>query len=212
MGAHQANATMSNTTKGAEREAFISQFLQNVLPPIYRFGTGDATDVNGNRSGQLDVVVEYPFGPSLPAVGGSASTRLYLAETVAAVVEVKSSLPAQMAEALYTLKQLSPLRRSYGSTMSYGSLSRETIPFFVATYKGWKTVETVRQHVDDNPGIEGILVLDNQIFVSSVQLGSIQATGPLALLGLIHCLHRVTNSLQSASTSPIAYGLDTPGE
>jgi hypothetical protein len=66
MAAHEAGDPMSNSTKGREREAFINDFLRNVLPPIYRFGTGDATDVNGNRSGQLDVVVEYPFGPSLP--------------------------------------------------------------------------------------------------------------------------------------------------
>ena len=93
MAAHQASIPMSNVTKGAERESFISQFLSKVLPPVYRFGTGDATDIDGNRSGQLDVVVEYPFGPTLPAVHGE--TRLYLAESIAAVIEVKSSLPAQ---------------------------------------------------------------------------------------------------------------------
>jgi hypothetical protein len=93
MAVHKTSIPMSNATKRAEREAFINQFLSKVLPPVYRFGGGDATDAAGHRSGQLDVVVEYPFGPTLPSVAGE--TRLYLAESVAAVIEVKSSLPAQ---------------------------------------------------------------------------------------------------------------------
>jgi hypothetical protein len=108
MAAHEAGDPMSNSTKGREREAFINDFLRNVLPPIYRFGTGDATDINGNRSGQLDVVVEYPFGPSLPLVGSDTASRLYLAETVAAVVEVKSTLPSQWNQVLETLAKLQP--------------------------------------------------------------------------------------------------------
>ena len=50
---------------------------------IAGFGSGDATDVAGNRSGQLDVVLEYPFAPSIPAGG---KTKLFLAEGVASVV------------------------------------------------------------------------------------------------------------------------------
>jgi hypothetical protein len=134
MAVHQTSTPMSSATKGTEREAFINQFLSKVLPPIYRFGTGDATDPAGHRSGQLDVVVEYPFGPTLPSVAGE--TRLYLAESVAAVVEVKSSLPAQWSEAQRTLSQLLPLRRSYGVTMSFGARPLDTIPLFIASYTG----------------------------------------------------------------------------
>ena len=65
-GVHQASAGLSSATTGQERAAFINDFLSKVLPPIYRFGSGDATDSNGMKSGQLDVVIEYPFSPSLP--------------------------------------------------------------------------------------------------------------------------------------------------
>jgi hypothetical protein len=88
-GVHAASDPLSAASRGAERQAFIDSFLANVLPPVYRFGTGDATDKQGNRSGQLDVVVEYPFSPTLPGVGASTPTRLYLAEGIAAVIEVK---------------------------------------------------------------------------------------------------------------------------
>ncbi len=205
MGAHQASAPMSNASKGAEREAFINGFLANVLPPIYRFGTGDAIDVAGHRSGQLDVVVEFPFGPSLPSFAGS--TRLYLAESIASVIEVKSSLPSQWSEVQRTLAALRPLTKSVGAAITMGMAPPTDVPLFVASYTGWKTSETVRQHVTDNPGIDGILIIDQGIFVSSDRLGGIVATGPWALWGLICCLHTITNSLQAASTNPINYAI-----
>lgn len=93
-GVHQSSVGLSSATMGQERAAFIDEFLAKVLPPIYRFGTGDATDAAGARSGQLDVVVEYPFAPSLPIVGAGQS-RLYLAESIAAAIEVKSDLSGQ---------------------------------------------------------------------------------------------------------------------
>jgi hypothetical protein len=79
MGAHRAGKPMSSSSKGSEREAFVDLFLSQVLTPQFRFGSGDATDQEGRRSGQLDVVVEYPFVPSLPIVG-SMKPRLYLVE------------------------------------------------------------------------------------------------------------------------------------
>jgi hypothetical protein len=69
-GVHQAGDRLSNASKGNEREAFINGFLSQVLPPHFRFGSGDITDQHGARSGQLDIVVEYPFVPSLPIVAG----------------------------------------------------------------------------------------------------------------------------------------------
>src|SRR4051794_15735815 len=92
-GVHQPGSPMSSASKGTERQAFIDQVLREVLPPVYRFGTGDATDVSGYRSGQPNVVVEYPFAPNLPL--GGPSSRLYLAEGVAAVIEVKSNVADQ---------------------------------------------------------------------------------------------------------------------
>jgi hypothetical protein len=104
-GVHQSSVGLSSATTGQERAAFIDEFLGKVLPPIYRFGSGDITDASGQRSRQLDVVVEYPFSPSLPIVG-SGQTRLYLAESAAAVIEVKSNLSGQWSEAIRTASAL----------------------------------------------------------------------------------------------------------
>jgi hypothetical protein len=74
-GVHQAGGSMSSASRGSERQAFIDGFLKEVLPTPFRSGTGDATDVSGQRSGQLDVVVEMPLMPSLPVRPGNSGRR-----------------------------------------------------------------------------------------------------------------------------------------
>jgi hypothetical protein len=199
----EASAPLSNATKGTERENFIDNFLGNVLPPASRFGTGDATDASSKKSGQLDVVIEYPFAPSLPAVGAS-KTRLYLAEGVAAVLEVKSDVSVQWDDVLRTAVNLAPLRRKFLATMVFGGKSpTEHIPLIAIGYKGWKTVKTCEAKLDENPALSGIFVIDPGIFVSKEFHFS--ATGALSLWGLISVLHMTTNSLANASTNPLAY-------
>src|SRR5262245_9616236 len=94
LGARAAGSSLSTATKGREREAFVNGFLTEVLPPHFRFGSGDLIDHERSRSGQLDIVVEYPFLPSLP-LGVGGSPRLYLAEGIVAVIEVKSNVDSQ---------------------------------------------------------------------------------------------------------------------
>lgn len=202
-GVHQSGAGLSSATVGQERAAFIDEFLAKVLPPIYRFGTGDATDASGKRSGQLDVVVEYPFAPSLPMVG-AGQTRLYLAESAAAVVEVKSNLSSQWGDAVQTANALAPLQRSFGSTMSFGPGPTPRIPIFAVGYTGWKTIQPLQTHLNNAPNLDGALVIDSGLYVSK---SGLTATGPWALWGLICDLHGITNSLQSASTSPAGYAV-----
>lgn len=92
---HSSSNAFSNESRGTEREAFINLFLSNMLPNQFRFGSGDITDIGNNRSGQLDIVIEYPILPSLNLPATGSNTRLYLAEGVVAVIEVKSDLPTQ---------------------------------------------------------------------------------------------------------------------
>ncbi len=126
MATYQATIDLSSASKGNEREFFIDLFLSQVLPSHYRFGTGDATDKQGNRSGQLDVVVEFPFLPSLPLAGGS-KYRLYLAESIAAVIEVKSNAANQWDQVVQTAIKLS-------------KISREPLPYTRQMFGGEVTV------------------------------------------------------------------------
>lgn len=208
-GVHESGIPMSASSKGSERAAFVDDFLSKVLPSPYRFGSGDATDQHGNRSGQLDVVVEYPFMPSLPSVGGNP-TRLYLAESIAAVIEVKSDLTSQWAEARATGEKVAVLQRQFGATMSLGAAPGSRIPFFVAAYTGQKSADTLRKRLSDST-VDGILVIDPGVFVSTQKCRGITATGEWALWGLIACLHDATSTLKATSTQPIAYALDDAG-
>jgi len=202
---HEAGSGMSSATKGVEREHFINTFLREVLPSSFRFGSGDITDTANNKSGQVDVVVEYPFLPSLPAV--SNGPRLYLAEGVAAVIEVKSDVAAQWSEVEAMAASVKELTRDFRATVTMGGPSPEKqVPILAAGYKGWKKPETVEDHVA-NGVVDGILVIDPGIFVSREGFLEIKAHGPWALWGLICCLHHAAVPLKGTSAHPIRYSL-----
>jgi hypothetical protein len=204
-GVHAAGSSSSNSTRGTERQSFIDSFLSEVLPPPFRFGEGDITDVAGNRSGQVDVVVEFPFLPSLPIVG-SSTTRLYLAEGVAAAIEVKSDVSTQWNEVLRTAGLLAPLRRNFESSMVMGAPPTPGVPLFAVGYKGWRTPETISQHLAGT-NLAGVLVIDHGIFVGHNQFNGIVAGGPWALWGLIGCLHFAASGLKATSANPIRYAV-----
>lgn len=103
---------MSNATKGTERELFVRAFLSQVFSPMHRFGTGDITDAYKERSGQVDIVVPFPeTALSFPLY--PEGPRLFLAEGVAAVIEVKSDIVAQWNEVLATANNVKKLRRRF---------------------------------------------------------------------------------------------------
>lgn len=196
---------MSAASKGEERSRFIDQYLGTVLPPPYRCGRGDITDQAGQKSGQVDIVVEYPFLPSLPGVGID-SPRLYLAEGVAAVIEVKSDLSSQWAEVLETASKVAALNRDIKAAMFSGPAPGPKVPFFAAGYGGWNNLETVKAKLDPDL-IQGVLVIEPPLFASTTSFGQISATGPWALWGLIACLHRATSTLKISHAEPLDYAL-----
>lgn len=205
MGVHATGASMSASSKGREREQFIDEFLKNALPPIYRFGTGDATDASGHRSGQLDVVVEYPFAPNIP-LGAGNPTRLYLAEAVAAVVEVKSDVANQWEEAKHTALSIAPLKRDFGGVMVLGKPPPKHIPTYIVGYKGWKTLQTVRNKLAETASVAGILVIEDGLFCGR----NGEATGPAALWAFISDLFTEITSLRSGAADPFAYITASP--
>jgi len=200
---HQASSPMSSATKGQERQGFIDNFLSQVFSPIYRFGTGDVTDKTGGKSGQLDVVIEYPFGPSLPLVGGGKE-RLYLAESAAAVIEVKSDVSKQWDDAVATADKLYALDRSFGATMSMGPVYKK-VPLFVVGYTGWKDAATVKAHLASTKAISGIYIIDQGIFQGANDFNGVTGSGDWGLWGLVYCLQLAVSSLKAASTNPMDY-------
>lgn len=110
----QGGGGRSAAMKGAERETFISGFLNRCLPPASRLGTGDIVDAYDNHSGQVDIVVESPYLYSFPLA--DSAPRLYPAEAVGAVIEVKSDLSAQWGEVEKTYEKIKDLRKTRRKT------------------------------------------------------------------------------------------------
>ena len=153
LGVHSGGSTLSNSSKGTEREAFINAFLAEVLPAPFRFGMGEVTDQDGNLSGQLDVVIEFPLVPSLPLVAGR-SPRLYLAEGILAVLEIKSNVADQWGQVLSTAKELAKIRRRYGSGVSIGPRASRQIPLYAVGYKGWSDFSSLRSNLEAHPEVQ----------------------------------------------------------
>lgn len=123
---HEAGALLPSATKGSERETVVRDLLEKCLPPTFRIGRGAITDVEGSMSGQIDVVVEYPFLPSFPTPG--ADDRLYLADSTALALEIKSNLESQWEQVGDTAAQVAPLKRKWLSpvrSMRYEARSTE---------------------------------------------------------------------------------------
>ena len=203
---YESGAGMTTATRGREREQFIDIFLSRVLPPGYRFGTGDAIDTHGHRSGQLDVVVEFTFFPSLPGLVGQP--RLYFAEGVAAVIEVKSDLSKQWDEVTSTSSALHRLERRFqvpGFT-PYGPPSKE-IPIFAVGYTGWKDIETVKRKANEGI-VDGVLVIDRGLFSTRSDFpNGLFVEGSTSLWGLVSSLHFSALSVVLNSMSPLEYVL-----
>jgi hypothetical protein len=199
VGAHKAGGPLSSASKGAEREHFVDAFLSQVFPPPFRFGHGDVTDSAGRGSGQLDVVVEFPFLPSLPIVGCDSS-RLYLAEGVGAVIEVKSDVAGQWGDVISTANQLSPLRRNFGATSFMGQPPSARIPLYAVGYTGWKETDTLQKHLPDAE-VDGVLVIDSGLYYGRTAT----ASGPWSLWALIAGIHEAISSLKSISAHPDEY-------
>jgi len=119
---YQGGVGASSASKGAERELFVKHVLETVFPQHFRFASGDIIDSYRSQTGQVDVVLEHARGYSFPLA--QSGPRLFLAENVAAVIEVKSDLTNQWNEAIATGEKVAEIRRKYSSD-KYRDLARQ---------------------------------------------------------------------------------------
>jgi hypothetical protein len=71
------------------------------------------------------------------------------------------------------------------------------VPYFVVGYTGWTTLETLMTNCASSP-VDGVLVIDAGLFFCKPF--NLQATGDLALWGLIVSLSAVSTGLKAVST------------
>jgi uncharacterized protein DUF6602 len=213
--AYTGGSEMTSSSKGSEREAFINLVLGNVIGSPFRVGTGEITDRDGNCSGQVDIVVEYSASMSFPLLRGDSS-RLYLAEGVCAVIEVKSDLAGQWPQVLKKAQQVRTLCRHYAAESSMGHGIPRNIPFFVVGYRGWQSAATLQAHLSEEPAchcIDGILAIEHGIyrgcarddFDSRPPYSEHGLDDAWALYGFLLSLEQLTSSMLAAKPSYMPY-------
>lgn len=128
---------------GLAREALVELFLRDHLPSAVDYATGEILDVNDNRSGQIDIILQSAFSPKLTLFG---NTRLVLADSVLAAIEVKSTLTtagwdgnSHLKSALDSIARTRRLFRDYSivSPNNTGGVSSiDHIPCFIFAFDG----------------------------------------------------------------------------
>lgn len=205
--ASQELSEKQSAIKGTEREIFVASFLREMFPPQFRFGSGVITDANENTTGQLDIVIELPFAPSFTL--GNGAPRVYLADTVGAVIEVKSDLSDQWSEirkqlegrddaqsSFKALKQIK--RRVIVPTGSGDLIQSETIPAYAVGYRGFKTLKALVDRMKAANGeyvswLRGALIVGDptqdgpSLFAGND--GKTKCEGPEAIGAFINSLH-----------------------
>jgi len=193
MAHRDAGASLPSAAKGAERETLVREFFARVFPPQFRFGSGAIIDSAGARSGQVDIVVEFPLLPSFPTPG--ADERLYLADSASIAIEVKSDLSSQWNQVLAGAKQVRPLRRNWlahsdvdvqGQSKTYEeTISR--IPIVAVGYRGPKTAVALREKLaqaDESERPDALLVIESGAYSGcSLNKSSVPGEGAAGLLG-----------------------------
>jgi len=129
--------------KGTPREAFISEFLYSHLPSNLAIGTGEIVDHEsepGEQRRQFDIVLYKRDLPKLDFGGGISG---FLAESVIATVEVKSTLDkAGMRQAMTAAAECKKLKKCVMNSFSSGFIPPAPINYVVA-YDGPEKIETV---------------------------------------------------------------------
>jgi hypothetical protein len=120
--------------------------------------------------------MELPFAPNFPMPAGDQ--RLYLAESVAAVIEVKSNLYSQWPEVERTMAAVKPLQRDLVEPYRWVGVTlpdcmqplqnQPTIPCYVVAYMGHATIDGLRRRLnstDETRRPDGALVIESGCFV-----------------------------------------------
>jgi len=172
--------------KGSVRESFVNLILSEILPITNRVSQGEIIDILNNRSGQMDIVVEYPFLPSIPFETG-IDQRLFLSEGVALTIEVKSDFTRQYEQVLKKAQKLIKLEPKVGDVFTntfsrfdengnildydpqaeiHLGAGRYCIPLYVITFDGHEDPIKYKAFLESYSFIEGIFDIKNRVYCS----------------------------------------------
>ena len=181
---------------------FSETISRSSIQQATAFSSGAITDSSGHLSGQVDIAVEQPFCPSFPSTLGDE--RLLLAESVAAVIEVKSDVQSQWSQACNTVQKVKSLQRQYGASIGFGPMSFDKIPCVAVGYKGFDTEATLNGRLKstaESSRPDAVLTIEPGVFIG----GGISATGWMGLYCLCVFINSSMRSLTAASVNLLDY-------
>ena len=205
---HAGGRDLSSHLKGREREDFVKEVLENIISRPFRIGSGEIVDRNDVSSGHVDIVIE--FANTLSFALRAGSERLYLAESICAVIETKSDLSSQWSEVQEKARKLFCLERQLGATGTIGRAPPRKIPMFVVGYQGWANAETAKLRLNEINAAEkeslvsGILQLNPCYYVTTSDYPHAYPDHR-GLFGLFLSIEQLTSSLLSSKPFFKAY-------
>lgn len=151
-------AIMHEGSKGTARESPLLSFLQGRLPATVRaVGSSEVLDSGGTTSMQQDILI---VDPSTPPFLNEGNQRVYPAECVHGVLEVKGRLNkhevVDACNKIASVKRLpkihyyaDPLGRFYPSLETGVALNHRPTFGYVFAYKSQTKIETIADNVID---------------------------------------------------------------
>jgi hypothetical protein len=142
--------------RGTPREAFIKEFLINHLSEKVAIGTGEIIDSSSSprqQRNQIDIVIYRRDYPKLSLGGG---INAFLAESVVAIIEVKSLLTeGELNKCIKATRNIKSLKRNIVRTLTVGHIPPGIISFVIA-YDGPASMQTVYSWIPKIHEAEGI--------------------------------------------------------
>ncbi len=143
--------------KGTPREAFIRTFLEGHLSESVAVGTGEIIDAHSkprDQRNQHDIVI---YRRSYPRLDFGGEINGFLAESVVATIEVKSTLEkGELQKAMRAAKAVKALQRNVVTSLTAG-YQPPTILSYVVAYDGPASIETVYGWLPQISDTEGIV-------------------------------------------------------
>jgi hypothetical protein len=174
----------------ANREAFCRLFLSSHIPPGFRVRTGEIIDAFSNRTGQLDVVIVNDACPRLTVDSTGSIIAPILADTVLAVIEVKTTLTTEALRKslgqLRPVKALMPthstLRAPSGAVVA-DPLGGKVLAGIFAFNPGADILAKTPEIVAQYPGVVDFIVLPDTFgyfAVNTLDVCGVQAAGEIS--------------------------------
>lgn len=167
--------------KGTPREAFVRGFLESHLSSSLAIGTGEIIDHRsqpGEQRNQFDIVLYKRNYPKLDFGGG---VNAFLAESVIATIEVKSTLDkAGIQQAVGAAHKAKQLIRSQDPVFSAGNVPPSILSYVVA-YDGPAQMKTVYNWMKESYAEQGLqephMELEGREEVPSIALDGVFVLG-----------------------------------